>query len=105
MLERMCVELVLRNFVRSHGLASLIARRVNIELWGDGGEQIALPKSNAQIFVLQTFVLQPSLYLGLAFTYRARARERDACTIQTLANPINPLILFNPSTNPITNTD
>ena len=37
MLERMCVELVLRIFVRSHGLASLTARRVNIELWGGRG--------------------------------------------------------------------
>ena len=37
MLERMCVELVLRIFVRSHSLASLTARRVNIELWGGRG--------------------------------------------------------------------
>lgn len=167
--------------VRTASLRSLPGAST-LNFGGTGGEQIALPKSNAQIFVLRTFVLQPSLYLGLASTYRARARERDAhnrsthailhtecdahvlrwddvflsaslcacatkhliaernllaklnfkkngtaispghmlaamakpalkrvaqcfCTLQTLANPINPLILTNPSTNPTTNTD
>ena len=136
--------------VRTVSLRSLPGAST-LNFGGTGGEQIALPKSNAQIFVLRTFVLQPSLYLGLASTYRARARERDAhnrsthailqspgtikhqtcfctaispghilaamakpalkrvvqccCTLQTLANPINPLIRTNPSTNPTTDTD
>ena len=63
--------------VRTASLRSLPGAST-LNFGGTGGEQIALPKSNAQIFVLRTFVLQPSLYSGLASTYRACARDRDA---------------------------